>query len=156
MKVQIHELQSSIWCDTSQSTLDAWSRSHLPPAAGNPRCCGSKCIFMGIALNFRDLPHPGFGPCPWTKRAFQVVLRNQSANVGRCKRRRFVPGSGRTPGDRHGNPLQYSCLENLMNGGIWKATVPRVTKSWTWLKWLSMHAWPKTGWCRNTKTTPCL
>ena len=46
----------------------------------------------------------------------------------------------RSPGGGHGNPLQYSCLENPTNRGAWRATVHRVTKSQTWLKWLSMHA----------------
>ena len=36
-------------------------------------------------------------------------------------------------GEGNGNPLQYSCLENPMDGGAWKATVHGVTKSWTWL-----------------------
>ena len=40
-----------------------------------------------------------------------------------------IPGLGRSPGEGHGNPLQYSCLENLMVRGPWQATVHRVTKS---------------------------
>ena len=42
-----------------------------------------------------------------------------------------VPGSGRSPGEGNGSPLQYSCLENSMDRGIWWATVRRVAKSWT-------------------------
>ena len=42
-----------------------------------------------------------------------------------------IPGLGRLPGGGHGNPLQYSCLENPVDGGAWWATVLRVTKSWT-------------------------
>jgi len=42
-----------------------------------------------------------------------------------------IPGSGRSPGEGNGNPLQYSCLENLMDGGGWWATVHGITKSWT-------------------------
>ena len=42
-------------------------------------------------------------------------------------------GSGRSPGGGNGNPLQYSCLENPMDGGTWRTTVHRVTKSQTWL-----------------------
>ena len=45
----------------------------------------------------------------------------------------MIPGSGRPPGEGNGNPLQYSCLENPMDGGAWQATVHGVTKSWTWL-----------------------
>ena len=40
-----------------------------------------------------------------------------------------TPGSGRSPGEGNGKPLQYSCLENPMDGGAWGATVHRVTKS---------------------------
>ena len=43
----------------------------------------------------------------------------------------LIPGSGRSPGGRHGNPLQYSCLENPMDRGAWWATVHRAAKSWT-------------------------
>ena len=45
-----------------------------------------------------------------------------------------IPGSGRSPGEGHGNPLQYSYLENPMNRGVWWATVNRVAKSQTGLK----------------------
>ena len=48
-----------------------------------------------------------------------------------------IPGSGRSPGRRYSNLLQYSCLENPMDRGAWRATVHRVAKSWTPL---SMHA----------------
>ena len=42
-----------------------------------------------------------------------------------------IPGLGRSPGEGNGSPLQYSCLENPMDGGAWWATVHRVAKSWT-------------------------
>ena len=59
-----------------------------------------------------------------------------------CRRRDMglIPGSGRSPGGEHGNPLQYSCLKNLMDRGTWWATIHRVTKSRTRLKQLSTHA----------------
>ena len=41
----------------------------------------------------------------------------------------LIPGSGRSPGWGHGNPLQYSCLENFMDRGAWQATAHGVTKS---------------------------
>ena len=44
---------------------------------------------------------------------------------------RLIPGSGRSPGEGNGNSLQYSCLENPMDGGAWWATVHRVAKSRT-------------------------
>ena len=43
----------------------------------------------------------------------------------------LIPESGRSPGEGNGNPLQYSCLENPMDGGAWQATVPGVAKSRT-------------------------
>ena len=50
-----------------------------------------------------------------------------------CKRHKghytdSVPGSGRSPGGGHGNPLQYSCLENPMDRGAWQATVYKIAK----------------------------
>ena len=51
-----------------------------------------------------------------------------------------IPGSGRSPGEGNGNPLQYSCLENPMDGGAWLATVHGVTKSQTRLSnFTSLH-----------------
>jgi len=41
------------------------------------------------------------------------------------------PWSGRCPGEGNGNPLQYSCLENTMDRGAWRATVRWVARSWT-------------------------
>ena len=50
-----------------------------------------------------------------------------------------TPGSGRSPGGGHGNPSQYSHLENLKDREAWWTTVHRVAKSLTWLKRLSIH-----------------
>ena len=52
----------------------------------------------------------------------------------------LIPGPGRAPGERHGNPLQYSCLDHPRDRGAWWATVHGVAKSQTQLKQLSMHA----------------
>jgi len=46
----------------------------------------------------------------------------------------LIPASGRTPGGEHGNPLQYSCLENAMDRGAWQATYHRITKRQTQLR----------------------
>ena len=48
-----------------------------------------------------------------------------------CKRHSLIPKSGKSPGEGLGNPLQYSCLENLMDRGAWWATVHRVSESRT-------------------------
>ena len=65
--------------------------------------------------------------------ASQVVLvvKNLPANAGHVRDMGSIPGLGRSPGGRHGNPLQYSCLENPMDRGAWWATVHGVTKSQT-------------------------
>ena len=42
-----------------------------------------------------------------------------------------IPGSGRSPGEGNGSPLQYSCLGNPMNREVWPATVHSIAKSWT-------------------------
>ena len=52
-----------------------------------------------------------------------------------------IPGLGRSLGGGHGNPLQYSCLENPMDRGAWWATVHRVAKSQTQLKRLNTQAY---------------
>ena len=61
-------------------------------------------------------------------RAFQVVLvvKNLPANARDIRDTSFIPGLGRCPGGGHGSPLQYSCLENPMDRGGWRATVHRV------------------------------
>ena len=51
----------------------------------------------------------------------------------------LIPGSGRSPGEGNGNPLQYTCLENPMDKGAWQSTVHSVAKSQTQLKRLSTH-----------------
>ena len=51
----------------------------------------------------------------------------------------LIPGSGRSPGGGHGNPLQCSCLENFMDRGAWWASVPGVAKNWTQLRDYHFH-----------------
>ena len=52
-----------------------------------------------------------------------------------------IPGLGRSPGERYGYPLKYSCQENPMDRGAWQVTVHGVAKSWTWLKQLTLLYW---------------
>ena len=54
--------------------------------------------------------------------------KESSCNVGDLG---LIPGLGRSPGEGNGNPLQYSCLENPIEGGTWQAIVYGVTKSRT-------------------------
>ena len=56
------------------------------------------------------------------------MVKNLSANAGDLRDLGLVSGSGRSPGGGHGNPLQYSCLENSMDRGTWQAIVHRVAE----------------------------
>ena len=56
------------------------------------------------------------------------MVKNLPANAGAIRDAGLFPGSGRSPGEGNGNPLQYSCLENSMDRGAWRATVHRVAK----------------------------
>ena len=57
-----------------------------------------------------------------------LVVKNLPANAGDVRDSGVIPGLGRSPRGRHGNPLQYSCLEDLMDRGVWQATVHGVTR----------------------------
>ena len=72
----------------------------------------------------------------WVSQVVQVV-KNPPANAGDLRDSGSTPGSGRSPGGGHRNPLQYSCLENPMDRGAWRATVHSVAQNQTRLKRLS-------------------
>ena len=71
--------------------------------------------------------------CTWASKV-ALVVKNPPADAGDLRDQGSVPGLGRSSGGGHGNPLQYSCLENPMDRGAWWATVHAVTKSQTQLK----------------------
>ena len=56
-------------------------------------------------------------------------VKNLPDNAGDTGDAGLIPGSGRSPGEGHGNPPQYFCLENPTDRGAWRATVREVTKS---------------------------
>ena len=60
-----------------------------------------------------------------------LVVKNLLANAGDIRDVGFILGLGRTPGGGHGNPLQYSCLENSIDRGAWQVMVLRHIKSRT-------------------------
>ena len=62
------------------------------------------------------------------------MVKNPPANAGDIRDVGSIPELGRSPGEGHDNPLQYSCLENPMDRGAWKITIHGVTKSQTSLK----------------------
>ena len=59
------------------------------------------------------------------------VVKTPPASVGDAREAGPIPGSGRSPGGGHGNPLQYSCLENPMDRGAWQAIDHGIAKSQT-------------------------
>ena len=75
------------------------------------------------------------------KQAFEFLNRNEGFSGGSVVKNLpavqvdagdmgSIPESGRSLGGGHGNPLQYSCLENPMDRGAWQATVHRIAESW--------------------------
>ena len=58
------------------------------------------------------------------------MVKNMPANAGDKRGVGSIPGSGKSPGGGNSNPLQYSCLENPMDTGAWRATVHGVAESW--------------------------
>ena len=61
------------------------------------------------------------------------LVKNPPATTGDARDAGLIPASRRSPGEGNGNPLQYSCLKNPMDAGVWRTTVCRVTNSWTQL-----------------------
>ena len=66
---------------------------------------------------------PSMGPSPW------LSGKEATCNAGDARDMGSIPGSRRSSGGKHGNPLQYSCLKNPKDGGAWQATVHRVAES---------------------------
>ena len=85
----------------------------------------------------RGCLHPHLQWYWWTIKAFMrtswmvPVVKNQPADAGDSRDMGFIPGLGISLGEGNGNPLQCSCLENLMDKGAWQATVHGVAKSQT-------------------------
>ena len=59
-----------------------------------------------------------------------LVLKNLPANAGDKRDAALIPGLGGSPRGGHDNPIQYSCLENPMDRGVWWATVYGVAENW--------------------------
>ena len=72
------------------------------------------------------------------------MVKNLPANTGAARDPSSIPGLGGSSGVGNDNPLQYSCLGNLMDRGVWWATVHEVAKSWTGLT--TEHSTHVLGW----------
>ena len=94
----------------------------------NSELCGhSKMVFklwLGIQYFTGSIHFP-----------FVVYLGGLEGKASACNAGDLgsIPESGRSPGEGNGTPLQYSCLENPMDGGAWEAAVHGIPKSQTWL-----------------------
>ena len=77
--------------------------------------------------------------------------KESACQCRRCKRRGLDPGTGSSPGEGNGNPLQYSCLKNLMDRGAWQATVQGVVRIRH--NWETEHASTHTHTHTHTHTT---
>ena len=105
-------------CPTCQLRLAV--RNHLGQrgkleAYGSDPACDYILLGVHVVLGFQHGP----------------VVRNSPANAGETGDMGLIPGSGRSPGVGNGNPLQCSCLEDLMDRGVWWAIVHGVAKSHT-------------------------
>ena len=96
------------------------------------------CVCAPIYMGFPDSSASRVRKIPWRRDRLPtpVFLGFPGGSEGKESARSVrdlgsIPGLGRSPGEGNGNPLQYSCLENPMDGGAWWAIVHRVTKSWT-------------------------
>ena len=87
-----------------------------------------RCLLCLLSL--RGYPHSSVG-------------KESACNAGDLG---LIPGLVRSPGERRGNPLQYSCLENSMNRAAWQATVHEVTKTWARLSDSHTHTHTHTWW----------
>ena len=88
-----------------------------------------------LLWNRSQSPYVGIWDCPGGANCKESPCQCRDVRVAGS-----IPGLGRSPGGGHGNPLQYSCLENPTDRGAWRATVHGVTQSWTRQKRLSMHS----------------
>ena len=68
-----------------------------------------------------------------------LVVKNPPTNAGDVRDAGLIPGTGRCPEGGNGNPLQYSCLENPMDGGAWWAAVHNIAKSWALKQLSTLH-----------------
>ena len=78
-------------------------------------------------------PHVRYEYEKFSKHPGIILKKNLPANAGGVRNAGSIPGSERSSGEGNGNPVQYSCLENSMDRGVWQATVRGITKNLTQL-----------------------
>ena len=82
-------------------------------------------VFLELSSFFHEIP--------WAPQV-ALAVKNPPASAGEVRDVGSIPGSGRSLGGGHGDPLQYSCLENPRDEGAWWAAIYGVAQSWTRLK----------------------
>ena len=103
-----------------------------------PGLCGGECWFWAWGpIPILPLTHAW---APETRGYVALVVKTPHASAGDVRDAGLIPGSRRSLGGGHGNPLQYPCLKNPMDRGDWRVIVHRVAKSQTRLKQLSIYA----------------
>ena len=108
----------------------SWATREALAARGIPECLFCHLLSTGTEL----------GLLWW------LGGKESACRAGDAEGAGLILGLGRSPGGGHGNPLQYSCLDNPMDRGAWQTTVLGDAKSQTQLKWLSTHARPWIIW----------
>ena len=84
-------------------------------------------VSMYVGYIYDQKMFGGYSVLVWASQV-ALVVNNLPANAGDIRDVGSIPGLGRSPGKGHGNPLQYSCLENPMDRGAWWAIVHRVQR----------------------------
>ena len=102
-----------------------WFSSCFPPKHQNTRIHSAEEGFF-FFFKFHCMLHIKIAGFPGG-----LAVKKSACNAGATGEMGSIPGLGRCPGGGHGNPLQYSCLENPIDRGACWAIVHRVTKSWT-------------------------
>ena len=87
-------------------------------------------LVSGEHLDLPDVSVLTHLPAGWASQV-ALLVKNLPASEGNAGDTGSIRGSGRSPGGGNGNPLQYSCLENPVDRGVWRATVHGVAKSRT-------------------------
>ena len=95
------------------------------------------CLWRSLEASFRISVIPITAEYRVVLPRWVSVVKNPPADAGDMADAGLTPGLGKTSGGGNCNPLQYSCLENSMDRGAWKATVHGATKEWDTTEWLT-------------------
>ena len=143
-------------CACSQGELWTWSsftEHPVPISRGSWRQRGlvlPQAVLWTCGCGVGGLGLHCWPPSAWTECLCVPHLACNAGNPG------SIPGLGRSPGEENGKPLQYSCLENPMDRGVWWATVhgsQRVEHNWTeWLTLSLFHLPYFTCWSPNPRS----